>query len=364
MREHPIPQDIVGYRFHIIGSMTLKQFGEMAGGVILALLIYSTNLVAVIKWPLIFFAVSIGAAMAFLPIAERPLDHWILAFLKAIYRPTKFYWERMQKVPDPFLYEQGKNVTNPEDELDLTPARRQRIMEYLASVQHGHSDMDQYDRAEQNKIQQIIQVFNDVSPEQVVSVKQQQKPGLKVRVRSLHPAREDLATTEQKTQVPANKTLLASSVIASDVNVPATEIVEVEVKPEQLAKNQTSQQSAVYVSSSDTKQNQGNKQDEEAASFNAALPFPSRPGQPNKLVGMILTPNNELIPDAIVEIKDEQNRVVRAIKSNALGQFFITTPLRSGAYTIHIEHDRYRFKNQEIKLENKIVEPIEIRSLV
>ena len=34
MREHPIPQDITGYKFHIIGSMTLKQFLEIAIGVI------------------------------------------------------------------------------------------------------------------------------------------------------------------------------------------------------------------------------------------------------------------------------------------------------------------------------------------
>jgi hypothetical protein len=38
MKEHPIPQDITNYRFHIVGSMTLKQFGECAAGVIIALI--------------------------------------------------------------------------------------------------------------------------------------------------------------------------------------------------------------------------------------------------------------------------------------------------------------------------------------
>jgi len=78
---------------------------------------------------------------------------------------------------------------------------------------------------------------------------------------------------------------------------------------------------------------------------------------------MILTNNNELIPEAIVEIKDDENRVVRAVKSNALGQFFISTPLKSGNYSISINHDQYQFHPQEIMLEGEVVDPIEIRSL-
>ncbi|MDQ5951410.1 MAG: hypothetical protein QG639_691, partial [Patescibacteria group bacterium] len=53
MKEHPIPQDITNYRFHIVGSMTLKQFGEVLVGVIISFIIYQTNLIAIIKWPLI-----------------------------------------------------------------------------------------------------------------------------------------------------------------------------------------------------------------------------------------------------------------------------------------------------------------------
>ena len=71
--------------------------------------------------------------------------------------------------------------------------------------------------------------------------------------------------------------------------------------------------------------------------FNANLPFPSKPTLPNKLVGMVLTPDNNLITDAIVEVQTIDGNIVRAVKSNALGQFTITTPLKDGEYIISVE---------------------------
>ena len=98
MIEHPIPQNISSYQFHLVGDMTLKQFLELAGGVLLAWLIWSAALPAIIKWPLSIFAAISGFAMAFLPVEERPLDQWIIAFFTAIYRPTLFSWKKTKTI--------------------------------------------------------------------------------------------------------------------------------------------------------------------------------------------------------------------------------------------------------------------------
>ena len=364
MREHPIPQDIVGYRFHIVGSMTLKQFAELAIGAILGMIIYMTNLPAPLKWALIFIAGSLGAAAAFLPIEERPLDHWITTFFKALYQPTKFFWKRSSKAPDPFLFEPGSGVMEAKDELDLTPARRERIREYLASVRSFSEDQDQYDQDAQKRISDIMQTFGEVNPGQVEVTKQLEKPGLKVRVRSLDQIRSEgeVVVYEQTTQ-PEAETLLSTAQVAQKIEVPTAEVTRAETNSVAAQEEvvDTHQQQAAYATSTDV-DSQENSAEEEAV-FNAALPFPSKPTQPNKLVGMILTPNNELIPEAIVEIKDEQNRVVRAVKSNALGQFFISTPLKNGSYSVVIKHPQYQFNPQEIVLENELVDPIEVRSL-
>lgn len=94
MEQHPIPQDITGFKFKLVGDMTLKQFGELAGGAIIAYLFYASSWHPLLKWPLVAFFSFLGIALAFLPIEERPLDIWIINFLKAIYRPTLLVWKK------------------------------------------------------------------------------------------------------------------------------------------------------------------------------------------------------------------------------------------------------------------------------
>lgn len=364
MREHPIPQDITGYRFHIIGSMTLKQFAELATGAILGLIIYATNLPDVFKWPLIFLVVALGAGAAFLPFEERPLDHWISTFIKVMYKPTKFFWKRSQKIPAALLYEPGKIADTADLDLDLGPARRQRIKEYLASVEQmtGESDFDQETNL---RLQEIMRAFETVMPGQVGEGKQTQKPQLKVRVRSLQLLDEDEETTppiEQTTSAPTTKLYLSPTQVAKQIDVPAEIAVTIEDEEQQQLEEEAAAPTNEAAYLEPTLAAAGEQVDQQAT-LNAALPFPSKPDEPNKLVGMILSPNNNLIVGAIVEIRDEQGRVVRAVKSNALGQFFITTPLPGGSYAIYVEHPDYQFQPLEITLEDRVVDPVEIRSL-
>ena len=84
MENHPIPQDITGFEFKLIGDMTIKQFAYMAGGVVLAFAIYALPFFAIIKIPIALCTVGIGAALAFLPLAGRPMDLMIKNFFRFI----------------------------------------------------------------------------------------------------------------------------------------------------------------------------------------------------------------------------------------------------------------------------------------
>lgn len=95
MEAHPIPQNVTSFEFHLIGDMTVKQFAYLASGSLIGFFIYLTfsSIVPLVAWPLIIFFVLIGMAFAFLPISERPLDHWLLAYVKAITTPTQAVWK-------------------------------------------------------------------------------------------------------------------------------------------------------------------------------------------------------------------------------------------------------------------------------
>ena len=105
MQQHPVPQNVTQYQFRLVGDMTLKQFLELAGCLLLAYLFYASNLIFIFKWPLVLLSIFFGIALAFFPLEDRPLDTWIINFVKAIYGPTRFNWKKSDKIPPMFIFE-------------------------------------------------------------------------------------------------------------------------------------------------------------------------------------------------------------------------------------------------------------------
>lgn len=94
IEQHPIPQDVAGYKFRLIGEMTVKQFIWLASGIILGLIAYSLPLPFFFKYPLTGLFVALGAGIAFLPVEGRPMDKWLIAFIKSVYSPTQYVWKK------------------------------------------------------------------------------------------------------------------------------------------------------------------------------------------------------------------------------------------------------------------------------
>jgi len=94
MEQHPIPQQISSYEFKLVGDMTLKQFLKAAVGIVLAIVINSTKLIVIVKWPLMLLCGGGGLLLAFVPFEDRPLEAWIVSFLRRIYSPTIFIYKR------------------------------------------------------------------------------------------------------------------------------------------------------------------------------------------------------------------------------------------------------------------------------
>ena len=97
MEQHPVPQNVTTFQFRLIGDMTVKQFGYLAGGVILAFISFKLPLPFFFTWPMtVIFALG-GFGFAFVPIEERPMDIWFLSFLRSVYSPTLYTWERSEE---------------------------------------------------------------------------------------------------------------------------------------------------------------------------------------------------------------------------------------------------------------------------
>ncbi len=111
MDQHPIPQNISSYEFHLVGDMTLKQFFQVAGGVAVAVVVYRLPLPFILKWLIMALAALTGVLLAFIPVAGRPFSQWIMAFIKAIYSPTEFHWSETSQTPATMNPEPTNQVT-------------------------------------------------------------------------------------------------------------------------------------------------------------------------------------------------------------------------------------------------------------
>ena len=101
IEQHPLPQDVTGYRFRLIGDMTLKQFLYIGVAVLITILVHNLPLPFFFRYPLELVLLLLGIGLAFVPIEGRPLDKWITAFIKSIYSPTQYIWKKQKIDPTP-----------------------------------------------------------------------------------------------------------------------------------------------------------------------------------------------------------------------------------------------------------------------
>jgi len=420
MKDHALPQDVTGYKFHIIGNMTLKQFAEVAAGVGIGFIFYFTNLPALIKWPLILIFSGAGALAAFVPFEERPLDHWILSLVRALYRPTQFYWKRLSKIPEPLLYEPKTELHSMVKEVDLTPARRQRVKEYLHSV-GTVEEIDSIEQYSNQRLSDVMTIFDQtvyrtqpdvqnqlnqtVVPEKMVLESPQPQPTQPAKSMIIQPVESFKRFEEQaskitlkqdvlpissnsskpivmsqeflsndvdvQTTINTNKTFtkeaveVAASLVNQGVAIPETHNIKIDkqaiIFEPRTAPQLANQAGDTYITSQTLNTSAG-LQPTQTAIQDKSLPFPTKPTQPNKLVGMTLDLSGAPLQNVIIEILTQEGIPARAVKTNILGQFFITTPLNNGIYTISAEKEGYTFPPQRLELTGQVINPIEVRS--
>src|SRR3989344_5677744 len=94
MENHPIPQDITGFQFKLIGDMTIKQFAYLASGSVLAWIAFSLPVPFLIKLPFLTIFLVFGISFAFFSIEGRPVDTMVVNFLKAAFSPTQYIYQK------------------------------------------------------------------------------------------------------------------------------------------------------------------------------------------------------------------------------------------------------------------------------
>lgn len=332
MEQHPIPQQISSYQFRLVGDMTLKQFFQVGGGSLVAIILYSSNLPGYVKWPLILISFLFGVALAFFPLEDRPLSKWLVLFAKSIYAPTLYLWKSDYQKPHYFQEE-----TLVQNTITYVP-QNLPIAEETPPV------------LEQNEQQFLdtVGTLADTTPATEPSVVKNEVPF----IQNTSPA-----TTE------GNHTEMDKGEINKPIQIPAQTPVSLEKTNNQENFENSPQQELLSDVGSDINPMMGQKtQHTVTAQFSEDASPPIPPTRPNIIVGQVMDSNGKIVENAILEIKDDEGRPVRALKSNKLGHFMIVTPLMNGAYDIITEKDGFVFEPVRIAVAGEIIPPVAIKA--
>lgn len=309
--QHPIPQQVSAYQFKLVGDMTLKQFFQVAGGVLISILIYSSGLPAYVKWPLIVLSFLFGVALAFFPLEDRPLAKWISLFMKAIYSPTVYIW---RSSATKLIYFQ------PEPELAPTTltAPQEAIVTQEFKEEKVPAEFERLEKGEQEFLTNVSQHFD--APLSDVA-----KP----------------VTTKVPITVPKVAT---PSIMPEEKSTPIFEQTFVQTQTG-FTPSPMRGQKTINI---------------QTAKFSQEAAPPNPPTKPNLVVGQVVDPQGKIVEAAIIEIRDAEGRPVRALKSNKLGHFMIVTPLSNGNYEIITEKEEYTFEPISFEAKDQIIPPIAI----
>jgi hypothetical protein len=334
--EHPIPQEVSTYQFKLVGDMTIQQFMQVAAGAIVSLVIYSTNMAGYVKWPLIIISFLIGVAFAFFPIEDRPLSKWLVLFVKAIYSPTVYVWNKNAVKHVFFAPETDIPLIKGAVPLPQGTNQTAKLADNKPLESNTPSDeLGKLEAKEQEFLNKVNKEFTSPKDQPIIKT--------------------------SPTSVTANN--IINSNVAKDVSVPGSQATKINNMQTAPSKPQSgdifSSQSNVggQVSPSATQ----NLQNAQAATFSPEAAPPSPPTRPNVVVGQTLDTSGKIIDGAILEIKDSVGRSVRALRTNRLGHFMIVTPLSDGKFQITTEKEGYKFEPVTITLENRVVPPIVIK---
>lgn len=301
MDNHPIPQDVTGFQFKLIGNMTIKQFAYLVTGIIFAWVLLQFPVNILIKLPFCVFSAAFGAGLAFLPISGRPMDSMIGSYIKALIRPTQFIYVKTGGqiyFPNNGPRVSTKSVVQYKNDLNVFP--KDKLKAYLESL--DTKPKNKVDEKESNFLTSVSSLATSAS--------------------SYRPSTLSAPSVQQvNSQKPFNQ---------------AVSPAKQETKPEQSPKN-----------------------------LNRNIGAPSVPDSPNLVTGVTRDPRGNPLSNILVEIRDKDNNPIRAFKTNEAGKFASATALMNGTYIIEFEDPKAqnKFEKIPVNIAGQIIMPIEAISI-
>src|SRR3989344_1231941 len=412
MENHPIPQDVTGFQFLLIGQMTVKQFAYLAVGCIFAWLSFISQFPGFIKFPLALLFGGTGAALAFLPLEGRPMDVMMMLFFKAVAAPNQYLFHKTGGMLTPYIPHTPQNKKPVATMQENTHAQRDKLKALLgATTNKPLSKLDEREMIffttlgagfptpapqEQPMVtipqplstpapQPVMQaVMPTVQPQPaepahptvqpvatpkpaVVQATQEQKEALEKEAALIKRELEEAKKEAQTGATPQEAEDAHIKVSTLEQELQQTLLQKQDLEQELMSlrqKLETQKQTVVKPVQGELNKDEVKRVHQIPKGGEKSVGLPFVPDVPNIIIGIIKDPRGNVLPNVLIEVKDKDDNPVRAFKTNALGQFASATPLLNGTYTIWLEDPtgKNTFDVIEFSADGTIMQPLEIIS--
>lgn len=399
MENHPIPQDITGFQFKLIGNMTVKQFAYLGSGVTLAWLTFYFPIYVLVKWPLMAAFAGIGAALAFLPIAGRPLDVMVAKYFKAIFSPTQYVYA---KSGGHLWYPSPKTVQKKVDVQNSAQEQNVALKDFLSSLPklQKKSALDDKEKVYFESVNNLLvnpsaqtqlQVQAQAAPSANAPHRESAQPPKAIDDTPDKEVKEAGTTDDARDDELKREALLIQQKLAeaqkqeaSQVGTVGYEQAHLKVTELQKTLSDTMLQKQELEKQLLALQKQLTDAGKDVYRPSVAHPapitqnvrsipvgmtkgvgLPPSPEFPNIITGIVKDSRDNPLANILVEVKDKEGNPVRAFKTNALGHFASATPLANGTYRLEFEDpkEEHRFDVTEFVVTGEIILPVEVISV-
>lgn len=395
---HPIPQDVTGFQFKIIGDITVKQFVYLAAPSFLAWIFFQLPISQFIRLPISILLGGLGISLAFIPIDGRPMDVMVTNFIKALFNPTRLVYQskgnslfpstvplslqktnvqRREKVPEPPANESSNilrasrfsQMTKPNEPNDKQTTPPLAKSQPITTAIHD-SPSTPHIISIHPVTSQPQNVLQKPTPQALGKIKEEKEETLKRKVAALEKDLE--AVNREKTTLEQHSPTFSTPKETKEILQLERQLQETLVQKEQLIKQLVNLQQKLDLQKKNfffptiakaKTQTENVRQVPKGMGKSVGLPI--APVDPNIITGIIKDPRGNPLGSILVEIKDSEGNPVRAFKTNGLGQFASATPLTNGVYIISFEDPRgqNKFDAIEFTAKGEVILPIEVMSI-
>lgn len=410
MDNHPIPQDVTGFQFRLIGDMTVKQFAYVAVGGIFAVVFLYAPIPFLLRIPLMILSGAIGAILAFVPLEGRPVDQMVGYFIKALITPNQYAFQKTggtipifsynlsktQSIPSASLAS-GLPIAQPQDKVSAQE-KEQKLKTYLSM--HQSTPHSQLDKHEDEFINRLFST--SPQPAQPAPQVQETPPAQPV---TMTPAPDPTSVPEPETPPAQPPEPVTEKEVEEELVQAHREEDQEQDKEKKAAAHAHAEELEKQLSGIRRQKEELEKQLQSLRAQNEApkeaieepqeivkaplqtppqtqtptvpatvrkissemakdLGLPHLPEVPNLIIGIVKDSRGNALSNILVEVKDKDGNPARAFRTNQLGQFASATPLAEGIYNIYFEDPKgqHSFDTVEINAEGEIIMPIEIIS--